>query len=375
MKLTTVSSLADINQHDWNALAVSDNPFIQHDFLLALEKCNCLEPWGWQSHHIVALEDNRLVGASPAYIKNNSYGEFVFDWAWADAYQRNGLEYYPKLVIAAPFTPAYGPRLLAAENESSSVIKQQLIQAAVETVDENSMSTAHWLFCDANDRTQLQQAGMLMRSDFQYHWSNNDYTSFEHFLSLLSSKKRKNIRRERRIVAHANITTEIINGDNLSEEQWNILYDFYRITFLKKSGTPTLSLDFFQAMSHRLRAIFARHESRIVAGAICFESDDSLYGRHWGCYQDYDSLHFEVCYYTGIDYCIQQGLKYFEPGAQGEHKIARGFMPTRTFSAHWVAHEGFRDAIRQHLEHESAAMDDYYQQLIASQPYKKIERI
>ncbi len=175
-----------------------------------------------------------LVGACPAYIKHNSYGEFVFDWAWADAYHRNGIEYYPKLVIAAPFTPASGPRLMARTGSDSAVIKQQLIQAAVATVDEHNMSGAHWLFCDEDDREQLQQAGMLMRSDYQYHWSNSNYENFDHFLSQLSSKKRKNIRRERRKVAEANITTEVINGDDLDEEQWHILYDFYRITFLKK---------------------------------------------------------------------------------------------------------------------------------------------
>ena len=213
---------------------------------------------------------------------------------------------------------------------------------------------------------------MLMRSDFQYHWTNSSYENFDHFLSCLNSKKRKNIRHERRKVAQADITTEIISGDDLSEEQWNILYDFYRITFLKKSGTATLSLGFFQAMSHRLRAIFARHRNKIVAGAICFEGNGTLYGRHWGCYEHYDSLHFEVCYYTGIDYCIRRGLKRFEPGAQGEHKIARGFMPTRTYSAHWIAHEGFRNAIRQHLAYEANAVDDYYQRLIASQPYRSI---
>jgi predicted N-acyltransferase len=371
MKLTTVSSLAELDQHAWNALAAADNPFIQHDFLLALEKHDCLEPWGWQPHYLLAYEGSVLAGACPAYIKQNSYGEFVFDWAWADAYHRNGIEYYPKLVIAAPFTPAFGPRLMARAGSDSAVIKQQLIQAAVATVDEHNMSGAHWLFCDEGDREQLQQAGMLMRSDYQYHWSNSNYENFDHFLSQLSSKKRKNIRRERRKVAEANITTEVINGDDLDEEQWHILYDFYRITFLKKSGTPTLSLAFFQAMSQRLRAIFARHESKIVAGAICFEGNDCLYGRHWGCYQDYDSLHFEVCYYTGIEYCIRQGLERFEPGAQGEHKIARGFMPKQTCSAHWIAHEGFRQAIRQHLEYEAAAMDDYYQQLITSQPYKR----
>lgn len=372
MKLTTVSSLADINQHDWNALADSDNPFVQHDFLFALEKHDCLDPWGWQSHHIAAYADDKLVGVCPAYVKNNSYGEFVFDWAWADAYHRNGVEYYPKLVIATPFTPAFGPRLLTTNNSNTAAIKQQLIQAAVETVDTNRLSSAHWLFVGEDDRELLQQAGMLLRSDFQYHWSNNNYESFDHFLAELSSKKRKNIRRERRKVTDANITTEIINGDDLTDELWQTLYDFYRITFLKKSGAPTLSLDFFQAMSHRLRFIFARHHRRIVAGAICFESDDTLYGRHWGCYEDYDSLHFEICYYTAIDYCIRHHLNRFEPGAQGEHKIARGFLPTRTWSAHWIAHEGFRDAIRKHLDYEAAAMDDYYQQLIASQPYRQI---
>jgi predicted N-acyltransferase len=371
MKLTTVSSLADINQQEWNAVADSDNPFVQHDFLLALEQHDCLEPWGWQSNHIIATDDNNIVGACPAYIKTNSYGEFVFDWAWADAYHRNGVEYYPKLVIAAPFTPAFGPRLLVADNNPAG-IKQQLIQAAVDTADANNLSTSHWLFVSEDDRKHLQMAGMLMRSDFQYHWSNNNYENFDHFLAELSSKKRKNIRRERRKVSEANITTEIINGDELTDELWHTLYDFYRLTFLKKSGAPTLSLEFFQAMAHRLRAIFARHQGRVVAGAICFEGNDTLYGRHWGCYADYDSLHFEVCYYTAIDYCIRQGLQRFEPGAQGEHKIARGFLPTRTWSAHWIADDGFRNAIRQHLDYEAAAMDDYYQQLIASQPFKRI---
>lgn len=370
LKLTTVSSLADIDPRAWNTLAASDNPFIQHDFLLALEKYGCLQPWGWEPRHILAYDGSILAGASPAYIKHNSYGEFVFDWAWADAYHRNGLDYYPKLVIASPFTPAYGPRLLVINGHDNG-IKQQLIQAAVETVDSDSLSTAHWLFCNDDDREELQQAGMLMRSDFQYHWSNDNYESFDHFLSHLNSKKRKNIRRERNKVMQENIAIEIINGDELSEEQWNILYDFYRITFLKKSGTATLSLEFFQSMSHRLRAIFARHQSKIVAGAICFEGNETLYGRHWGCYRDYDSLHFEVCYYSGIEYCIKRGLKRFEPGAQGEHKIARGFLPTRTYSAHWIAHEGFRHAIGRHLEHEANALDDYYQQLISSQPYKQ----
>ena len=370
MQLSTVSSLADIEPGEWNAITGSDNPFVQHDFLAALEQHNCLEPWGWEPNHVVAHDRGRLTGASPAYVKHNSYGEFVFDWAWADAYHRNGLEYYPKLVIAAPFTPAFGPRLLAAPDGDHGAVGRQLIQTAVETAEDNGMSSVHWLFCDHRDLAHLQQAGMLIRSDVQYHWSNDDYHDFDQFLSRLSSKKRKNIRRERKKVADAGITTEVIDGKDLSEEQWHILYDFYRITFMRKSGAPTLSLEFFQAMSHRLRAVFARHGPRIVAGAICFVGNDTLYGRHWGCYENYDSLHFEVCYYTGIDYCIRRGLKRFEPGAQGEHKIARGFMPTRTFSAHWIAHDGFRTALRRHIDHETKAMDDYYQQLMASQPYR-----
>ena len=349
-----------------------DNPFIQHDFLLALERYDCLHPWGWEPAYIVAYDGAELAGACPAYFKHNSYGEFVFDWAWADAYHRNGAEYYPKLVIAAPFTPASGPRLLAGKHDNNDQVRQALIQAAVATSEQNGLSGSHWLFCNGDDCRQLQQAGMLMRTDFQYHWSNCGYENFEHFLSYLNSKKRKNIRRERSKVAQANITTEIISGDELDEEQWRTLYELYRITFLKKSGTPTLTLEFFQAMAHRLRAVFARHQNRIVAGAICFEDNNSLYGRHWGCFDNYDSLHFEVCYYAGIEYCIRQGLQRFEPGAQGEHKIARGFMPTRTRSAHWIADERFRNAIRRHLEYEARAMDDYYQQLITSQPYKRV---
>ena len=371
MELTSVSSLADIDPHEWNALTATGNPFIQYDFLRALEQHGCLQSWGWEPNYLVAIDGNELVGASPAYVKHNSYGEFVFDWAWADAYQRNGEQYYPKLVIAAPFTPATGPRLLTRAGCAQAVIQQHLIQAAIAFVADNNLSTAHWLFCNDDDRTQFQHEGMLIRSDFQYHWSNHDYDNFDHFLEQLSSKKRKNIKRERRRVAEAGITTEIINGDELSEQQWYLLYDFYRITFLKKSGAATLTLDFFQAMSHRLRAIFARHDRNIVAGAICFEGNDTLYGRHWGCYQEYDSLHFEVCYYAGIDYCIQNGLQRFEPGAQGEHKIARGFLPTRTYSAHWIAHDLYRNAIRQHLFHETRALNDYYQQLISSQPYKQ----
>ena len=212
----------------------------------------------------------------------------------------------------------------------------------------------------------------MMRFDYQFHWQNQNYENFDHFLSHLSSKKRKNIKRERRRVTDKNIQITIKTGDELSEEEWKRLYEFYQLTFMKKSGTATLTLEFFQAMAHKLVAIFAQHETKIVAGAICFQGKTTLYGRHWGCYEDYDSLHFEVCYYTGIEYCIQQKLQHFEPGAQGEHKISRGFLPVKTQSAHYIAHEGFRDAIGDFLQREERAMLDYGKELNEASPFKKI---
>jgi predicted N-acyltransferase len=371
MKLSTVSSLANIDADHWNALAHNTNLFVQYDFLFALERHNCLHPWGWQPHYLLAYDNNELVGACPTYIKDNSYGEFVFDWAWADAYHRNAMQYYPKLVTAIPYTPAQGTRLLT-KKENSIAVKNLLIQGAIETVEKDQFSSSHWLFCDNDDMEALTDQQLLTRFDYQFHWQNKNYENFDHFLSQLSSKKRKNIRRERRKVAEENVRIRINRGTELSDEEWQILYNFYQLTFMKKSGTATMTLDFFQAMAHKLVAIFAEHENNIVAGAICFQDDNTLYGRHWGCYEKYDSLHFEVCYYSGIEYCINNNIKNFEPGAQGEHKIARGFLPVKTQSAHWIAHEGFRHAIADFLDREQKAMKEYGVILSETTPYRKI---
>ncbi len=372
MKLSTATSLAEIKAEDWNALVENNNLFVQYDFLRALEKHNCLIPWGWQpAYQLVHNDSGQLIGATPSYLKSNSYGEFVFDWAWADAYQRHGLDYYPKLVTAVPFTPAKGPRLLTLDNSDTHTIKKLLVRGATALVELENLSSAHWLFCEQADLDILQSENMLMRFDHQFHWSNHDYENFDHFLAQLSSKKRKNIRRERRKVAEANIQVTIKRGNTLSDEEWETLYHFYCITFMEKSGTATMTQDFFRAMAHKLIAIFATHENRIVAGAICFQSHDTLYGRHWGCLDNFDSLHFEVCYYAGIEYCIQQGLSYFEPGAQGEHKISRGFLAQRTQSAHWIAHEGFRGAINDFLQNEAKALQDYGKLLQQASPFKK----
>jgi predicted N-acyltransferase len=245
-----------------------------------------------------------------------------------------------------------------------------LVSALIAHAEQNNLSSAHFLFCENDDVEVLAEAGLMQRFDFQFHWQNNNYQSFDDFLSQLTSKRRKNIKRERRKVADDNIRIQVFDGLELDDDQWQSLYAYYRVTFMRKSGTATLTLDFFKAVAHKIRAVFAYHENRTVAAAICFQGKDKLYGRHWGCSDNYDSLHFEVCYYTGIEYCIKNKLQVFEPGAQGEHKIWRGFLPTKTRSAHWIAHAGFNDAIQQFLQREGYAMEDHGTLLSESSPYK-----
>jgi len=379
MKIIFTDNIASVSAEHWNKLAGDSNPFIQHDFLLALEQHDCLKNWGWIPQHCLLYDNDALIGACPAYIKDNSYGEFVFDWAWADAYQKNGLDYYPKLVTSIPFTPAQGPRLLANKSYkdkdghsiASEVIKKGLIKALIAHAEQNNFSSAHFLFCENDDIKLLSENGFMLRFDYQFHWNNENYKDFDDYLSQLTSKRRKNIKRERRIVNESNVKVKIIHGENLNDEEWETLYTYYRVTFLKKSGAPTLTLAFFKAVAHKILAVFATHENKTVAAAICFLGKDKLYGRHWGCSDNYNNLHFEVCYYTGIEYCINNQLQVFEPGAQGEHKIWRGFLPTKTQSAHWIAHDGFRTAIQDFLQREIKAMENHGQLLLESSPFKK----
>lgn len=378
MNIVFTDNIASVKAEHWNQLIDDSNPFIEHDFLNALEQHDCLEEWGWQPQHCLLYDGEKLIGACPAYLKNNSYGEFVFDWAWAEAYQKNGLAYYPKLVTSIPFTPAQGPRLLAIKNHTDNhgksveeeSIKLGLINALIAYSEKYNLSSVHFLFCENDDIQLLNKSHLLLRMDYQYHWNNQNYASFDDFLSRLTSKRRKNIKRERRIVSENNIRIETIRGENLNKEQWQTLYAFYRVTFMKKSGAPTLTLDFFKAVADKLLAVFAYHENKTVAAAICFKSKDKLYGRHWGCSDNYNNLHFEVCYYTGIEYCINNHLKIFEPGAQGEHKIWRGFLPTKTQSAHWIANDEFKLAIKDFLQRETIAIKHHGELLLESSPYK-----
>jgi len=377
MHTAVIQQIKDIPAEEWNRIAGTGNPFLRYEFLAALEQHHCVgEHHGWLPRHIAAYDDdNKLAGLVPLYLKDNSYGEFVFDWAWADAWHRAGKPYYPKLVAAIPFTPATGPRLLVHPLAERARVVKSLVEAALALTEQTGSSSLHWLFTDKRDTDTLVEQGFMRRTGCHFHWSNQHYHNFDDFLSRLTSRKRKKIRRERRHVEEAGIQMEIVHGRDATEEQWHSMHYFYRTTFEKKSGMPTLSAGFFheisRTMGDQVVLVFATHQGKAVAGAIMLRGDDALYGRHWGCLQEFHSLHFETCYYQGIEYCIEHGLSLFEPGAQGEHKISRGFLPTLTWSAHWIRDDDFRPVIERYLLQEHELVIDYYNELSETSPFKK----
>ena len=369
-------SIEAIPREDWNRLTDVDTPFLRHEFLAAMERHQCVgESFGWLPCHLaLRSSEDELVAAAPCYLKLNSYGEFVFDWAWADAYRRCGLRYYPKLVVASPYTPATGPRILVADGPRKEEQTEALIRGSLDIAEQLGVSSLHWLFTTDAETQALEQKGHMRRVGCQFHWENPGYNDFDHFLSTFSSAKRKQVRRERRRVADAGIRFRLLSGDEVSDEEWVTFEQLYRNTFDKRGGFPTLSLGFFREIGRTLAdhclLVLARHQGEIVAAAFDLVGARSLYGRHWGCFADFHSLHFETCYYQGLDYCIQRGLSRFEPGAQGEHKISRGFLPTPTWSAHWIADSRLRQAIGHFLSHERDDMEDYLFELNERSPYK-----
>ena len=374
LRVTVLESLAAIDATAWDALA-GDNPFLRHGFLYGLEATGCLEPQGWYSQHLAVYDGDTLCGALPLYIRDNSYGEFVFDWSWAEAYERAGGRYYPKLVSAVPFSPVTGKRLLIADTHPErAAIAQLLIGSALGAVEENQLSSWHCLFPDEQELVDFDQAGLARRLGCQYHWFNHDYRDFDHFLADLNSKKRKQIKRERRIVAEHEVDIEVLTGAGISAEQWRVFHGFYCSTFERKWGEPRLTEAFFQSLEQRLPGsavlIMARAGDRYVAGAFALKSDSVLYGRHWGCNAQFDNLHFELCYYQTIAYCIEHGLSKLDAGAQGEHKLARGFVPVRTWSAHWIRDAGFRKAVGDFLKRERQAMELHMHELSAHVAFK-----
>jgi predicted N-acyltransferase len=362
--------LREIPAADWNALLPDDNPFLDHAFLSGLEEFGCLDAaHGWRPHHLALYADGKLSAAAPLYLKGNSHGEFVFDWSWAHAYARNGLDYYPKLLCAVPYSPAAGPRLLG-----TAATRGALIDATRGECEHLGLSSVHLNFCtDADSSAFASHGEWLPRFDWQFHWVNRGWRDFDDFLAALKPKKRKNIRQERDHVERAGVRCEIRHGDELDDADWRCIHDFYVATFDEKGNYPALTLEFFRhlgnAMPRNVLAVLCRRDGDTIAMALMLRSSTTLYGRYWGCREQVPGLHFEACYYQGIDYCLRHGLQRFEPGAQGEHKLARGFLPTRTHSFHFIADARFRAAIADALAREAAALHGYREELLAHSPY------
>ncbi len=375
LRIEIHDDLSAVEPAAWDGLDHGGSPFLRHAFLHGLERGDCLLPWGWQPRHLLLYEHERLVAACPLYLKTNSYGEFVFDWNWAEFWQRNGRDYYPKLVSTVPYTPAAGPRLLTArDHPRPERLRAMLAEGGRRLADELGCSGMHWLFTCPRETRELDQQGMALRLGCQYHWHNDGYTDFEDFLSRLSSKKRKNIRRERRKAREHGLRIERLHGAAIEERHWDAFYRFYLRTFTEKWGYPTLSRRFFsllsQEMSESLLLVMAFDGERPVAAALDLIGEDTMYGRYWGCAEHYDLLHFEVSYYQGIEFAIEHGLRRFEPGAQGEHKIARGFLPTPTWSAHWIRDAEMRPIIERFCRHERQMMIDECRALYDLSPFR-----
>jgi len=370
VKLQVVTTLADVAEDAWNRLA-GDNPFLQHAFLHALHETGCACPdTGWAPQYLLLHAKGELAGAMPLYLKAHSYGEYVFDWAWADAYHRHGIEYYPKLLCAVPFTPVVGPRLMSG----SAKHRDRLVAGALELARRTGTGSLHVLFPSATDLECLAGHGFLLRQGRQFHWRNADYAGFDAFLAELNHDKRKKIRQERRRVREAGFTFRWLEGGDIDDADWRFFARCYGQTYREHHSSPYLNLAFFRrigvAMPSNIVMVRAEREGRPVAASLMIRNDTRLYGRHWGAIEHHPLLHFEACYYQGIEYAISRGLQVFEGGAQGEHKMARGLLPVTTQSAHWLAHPEFASAIENYLDRETALMEEHARELAARSPFR-----
>nr|WP_247717990.1 GNAT family N-acetyltransferase [Qipengyuania proteolytica] len=365
-------SVGAFDRDQWNALAGSGNPFVSHEFLTALEDSGSVGPGtGWQAAPLVISdEDGPLLAAMPAWLKSHSQGEYVFDHSWADAYERAGGRYYPKLQIAAPFTPATGPRLLLADDAFAA----PLLSAAEQLCLQNGFSSAHATFIEPEQQSLFEDAGWMLRSDIQFHWYNRGFANFDDFLATLASRKRKDLRKER-AAAQAEVDIVRLRADDIRPEHWDAFWHFYQDTGARKWGRPYLTREAFdlfgERMGEKLLLVLALQHGVPVAGALNFIGGNALYGRYWGCTRDIRFLHFELCYYQAIDAAIDLGLSRVEAGAQGGHKLARGYEPVETVSAHWIADPGFRQAVAEFLERERAGVASDRNYLQARTPFKK----
>ena len=371
LQLRVLHDLAAVRAAQWDGLHDGSNPFISHTFLSGLEQHGCLRPeWGWQAQHLSLWRDDELVAAAPGYLKQNSHGEFVFDHAWANAYARHGLEYFPKWLCGVPYSPVTGPRLLARCDAD----RQALIEAIVRHVQDNDLSSAHINFHLA-DEDPLFGAQWLQRDDVQFQWQRQpDWKNFDDFIGAMDHKRRKNIRQERAKVVRAGISFVVRHGDEASADELRAMHGFYLQTFAEYGNAPALTLAFLRHMAgqmpRQLVLFLAIQDGEPIAGALCLRGADTLYGRYWGG-ATLPGLHFETCYYQGIEYCLREGLQRFEPGAQGEHKLSRGFLPTQVRSHHWLAHPQFREAARDWCGREREDVATYAADLLRHSPFKQ----
>jgi predicted N-acyltransferase len=366
------AAIADIPAAEWDALLPEANPFVSHAFLHALESSGCVLPdWGWQAHHLGLYENGQLIAAAPLYLKGNSHGEFVFDWSWASAWERAGGSYYPKLLNAVPYSPVPGPRLLAGDHDDTPTLQRALVDAMQAEVERLGLSSIHANFLQPAECAAFGD-DWLVRSDVQFHWHNHGYRHFPAFLAALNHKKRKNILRERRQVEETGLAIEWRDGSSLSAHEWQQVHALYEATFDMKGNHAALTAAFFSQLGQLgslAQLALARRGDAIVAMALFLQGDGVLYGRYWGAAVDVPGLHFELCYYQGIEYAIAQQLRRFEPGAQGEHKLARGFLPSRTASRHYLSHPDFRAVVAAALASEAEAVDGYVADLQQHSPY------
>ncbi len=376
MEVIQINSMSQVDSTSWNQLAGDAYPFLRHEFLLALEQSGSVcQKSGWIPAHLLVLDDDSLIAFMPLYLKKHSWGEYVFDHQWAEAYHQQGLEYYPKWLTAIPLTPCQGTRIVIKESISSLKVTQALLSFIKQLSEQHNVSSWHCLFPTLQEAELLKSLELSIREGVQFQWFNNHYQDFDAFLQTLNTSKRKMIKRERRRIQEQDIRLLRISGAKVSPLQWQIFYNFYSITYLKKGSQPYLNLAFFQqiaaTMGEQLLLVLAFKDDLPIAAALSFIGRETLYGRYWGCDEEYNNLHFETCYYQGLDYCIENGLQRFDSGAQGEHKIARGFEPITTYSAHWLKDKRFAKAIEDFVTEEKIMLARYKQKASTFLPFKQ----
>jgi predicted N-acyltransferase len=373
LSVRIIEDMGEVTAGEWNALA-GNHPFLRHEFFSALHETGCASArTGWTPRFVTLWAGERLRGALPLYLKSHSYGEYVFDWAWAEAYERHGLAYYPKLLSAVPFSPVSGARLLGADRAT----RERLIAAALDLA--RGCSSLHVLFPPEGEARELERAGLVLRRGVQFHWANADYASFDGFLATLTHDKRKKIRQDRRRVRDAGVSFRWKTGTDITREDWKFFVRCYNLTYRAHRSSPYLSLAFFtrlgETLPDHLLLVVAEREGKPIAAALDVFTPEALFGRYWGAIEHVPCLHFEACYYQGLEFCIERGIRAFEGGAQGEHKLARGFLPEPTWSAHWLRHPQFADAVEKFLARETAGVARYIDELAEHSPFKEAREL